>query len=37
VFEKRRFQAGAVSEDSFSKVFGGNEIEYRTYFHSLYA
>jgi len=37
VFEKRRFQAGAVSEDAFSKVFGGSEIEYRTYFHSLYA
>ncbi len=37
VFEKRRFQAGAVAEDSFSKVFGGSELEYRTYFYSLYA
>ncbi len=37
VFEKRRFQAGAASPDAFSKVFARNEIEYRTYFHSLYA
>lgn len=37
VFEKRRFQAGAVSEDAFSKIFSDSEIEYRTYFHSLYA
>lgn len=37
VFEKRRFQTGAVSQDAFSKVFAGNESEYRTYFHSLYA
>ncbi len=37
VFEKRRFQAGAVSKDAFSAIFAGNEIEYRTYFHSLYA
>ena len=37
VFEKRRFQEGAVSPDAFSKVFARNEIEYRTFFHSLYA
>lgn len=37
VFEKRRFQEGAVSAEAFSKVFAGNETEYRTYFHSLYA
>ncbi|MGN6355539.1 MAG: asparagine synthase-related protein [Parafilimonas sp.] len=37
VFEKRRFQEGAVPEEAFSKVFGASEIEYRTFFHSLYA
>ena len=37
VFEKRRFQAGAVASDSFAKVFAGNELEYRHYFYSLYA
>ena len=37
VFEKRRFQSGAVSEEGFSKVFGKSEMEYRRYFHSLYA
>ena len=37
VFEKRRFQAGAVPPDAFSGIFANNEKEYRTYFHSLYA
>lgn len=37
VFEKRRFQDGAVSADGFSKVLGKRETEYRTFFHSLYA
>jgi asparagine synthase (glutamine-hydrolysing) len=37
VFEKRRFQEGAVPQDAFLKAFGASEIEYRTFFHSLYA
>ncbi|HRP58084.1 asparagine synthase-related protein [Agriterribacter sp.] len=37
VFEKRRFQAGAVAPDAFSEIFAASEKEYRTYFHSLYA
>lgn len=37
VFEKRRFQAGAVSPEAFTNIFAGSEKEYRTYFHSLYA
>ncbi|MBX3253023.1 MAG: hypothetical protein KF862_02690 [Chitinophagaceae bacterium] len=37
VFEKRRLQSGAISPDGFKKVFAGSDIEYRTYFHSLYA
>lgn len=37
VFEKRRFQDGAMSADSFSKVLGKHEAEYRSFFHSLYA
>jgi asparagine synthase (glutamine-hydrolysing) len=37
VFEKRRFQAGAVSEDTFHQIFSGSEVEYRSYFNSLYA
>lgn len=37
VFEKRRFQAGAVPPDAFSGIFAASEKEYRTYFHSLYA
>jgi len=37
VFEKRRFQAGAVAPDAFSGIFAASEKEYRTYFHSLYA
>jgi asparagine synthase (glutamine-hydrolysing) len=37
VFEKRRFQAGAVTADAFAKLFNGSEMEYRSYFNSLYA
>jgi len=37
VFEKRRFQRGAVQEGSFDQLFPQSEMEYRSYFHSLYA
>jgi asparagine synthase (glutamine-hydrolysing) len=37
VFEKRRFQRGAVSEKTFAQLFAKDETEYRTYFNSLYA
>lgn len=37
VFEKRRFQAGAVNEDVSEGLFAANELEYRAYFNSLYA
>lgn len=37
VFEKRRFQTGAISEDTFHQIFSGSEAEYRSYFNSLYA
>jgi asparagine synthase (glutamine-hydrolysing) len=37
VFEKRRFQAGAVDNTLFSQLFADNEMEYRIYFNSLYA
>lgn len=37
VFEKRRFQKGAVQEGTFDQLFPEDEMEYRTYFHSLYA
>jgi asparagine synthase (glutamine-hydrolysing) len=37
VFEKRRFQAGAASAGAFTRLFAGNEMEYRSYFNSLYA
>lgn len=37
VFEKRRFQQGAVSENTFEQLFPKSELGYRTYFHSLYA
>ena len=37
VFEKRRFQRGAVAENSFDQMFSDDEMEYRTYFNSLYA
>jgi asparagine synthase (glutamine-hydrolysing) len=37
VFEKRRFQLGATSETTFNELFPKDEMEYRSYFHSLYA
>lgn len=37
VFEKRRFQLGAASENTFRQLFPQGEFAYRTYFHSLYA
>lgn len=37
VFPKRRFQHGAVKKDTFDDLFPKNEMEYRTYFNSLYA
>ena len=36
VFPKRRFQHGAVSMDSFSRLFPEKEIEYRKEFLSIY-
>lgn len=37
VFEKRRFQRGAIPESEFQQLFPKDEIGYRTYFNSLYA
>ena len=37
VFEKRRFQRGAADESTFKEMFSDDEMEYRTYFNSLYA
>lgn len=37
VYPKRRFQHGAVSEEKSNNLFADNEMEYRTYFASLYA
>ncbi|MBK0378427.1 asparagine synthase-related protein [Mucilaginibacter segetis] len=37
VFEKRRFQMGAIPEDTFNQMFPLDETEYRAYFNSLYA
>ncbi|MDX1585690.1 MAG: hypothetical protein R3222_03060, partial [Balneolaceae bacterium] len=37
VYPKRRFQHGVVSETEVSTLFADNEMEYRTYFASLYA
>lgn len=37
VFEKRRFQQGAVGESSYQQLFPETEFAYRTYFQSLYA
>jgi asparagine synthase (glutamine-hydrolysing) len=37
VFEKRRFQRGAMGEDTFRHLFADNEMKYRLYFNSLYA
>ena len=36
VFEKRRFQHGAVSRNEFSKLFPSRELDYRKAFLSLY-
>lgn len=37
VFEKRRFQRGVADENTFEQIFSTNEMEYRTFFNSLYA
>lgn len=37
VFEKRRFQQGATTENTFGQLFPRDEVSYRAYFHSLYA
>ncbi len=37
VFEKRRFQRGVTDENTFRAIFSQDEMEYRTYFNSLYA
>lgn len=37
VFEKRRFQRGAADDHTFNEIFADNAMQYRTYFHSLYA
>jgi asparagine synthase (glutamine-hydrolysing) len=37
VYQKRRFQAGATSQDTFRQLFPGDAASYRTYFNSLYA
>ncbi len=37
VFEKRRFQRGAADDNTFKQMFSDDEMEYRTYFNSLYA
>ncbi|HVW96200.1 MAG TPA: asparagine synthase-related protein [Mucilaginibacter sp.] len=37
VFEKRRFQLGAVPEETFNQFFSEGEVAYRAYFNSLYA
>ncbi len=37
VFEKRRFQRGAVGANTFGEMFSDDETVYRTYFNSLYA
>jgi asparagine synthase (glutamine-hydrolysing) len=36
VYEKRRFQRGAVADDAFATVFRGGERAYRRYFEDLY-
>ena len=36
VFEKRRFQHGAVQKDDFGKLFPGEERDYRKVFLSMY-
>ena len=36
VFEKRRFQHGAVSKNNFNRLFPEKEIAYRKEFLSIY-
>ncbi len=36
VFEKRRFQLGATTENTFKELFSETGIDYRVYFNSLY-
>lgn len=36
IFEKNRFQRGAVAEDRFSSIFPGSEIEYRIAFQKQF-
>lgn len=36
LFEKRRFQRGAVAEPTFAQLFPAREVEYRRQFSSLY-
>ncbi len=36
IFEKRRFQRGAVGEGAFARLFPGDEPSYRRMFHALY-
>lgn len=37
VFEKRRFQQGAVPQEAFEELFPSNEMAFREYFNALYA
>lgn len=37
IFEKRRFQQGAIPENMFKQMFPKDEMGYRAYFNSLYA
>jgi len=36
IFDKRRFQEGAVGEATFADLFGGGEPGYREHFHRLH-
>lgn len=37
IFEKRRFQHGAVDQDGFASIFPENEMQYRRAFAALYS
>ena len=37
VFEKRRFQRGAVAQSGFDSLFPANELPYRQAFAELYS
>ena len=37
VFEKRRFQRGAISEESFASIFPADPLEYRRRFLKQFA